>query len=175
MQYSSNSNCPYYKCSSWDKRDATLKFIKACDIADSDVSSFYNAKLVDINAYDDLAFRTACSSGNLDAAKFIISRSKATNVNFDSDLPFRQACYHGKLSVARWLHENHQIDPIASDFYAFRWACMNGHLDVAKWLTNVMDTAGIEVCKHVDLDHIYWWAESNGHDGVASWINDTWK
>ena len=121
----------------------------------------------DVHAFDDAAFRGACSEGHLDVARWLYDHVGGVDVHARSDAAFRWACIGGHLDVARWLHEHvGGVNVHIDNDDPFRGACMNGHLDVARWLHE--DVGGVDA--HVHNDGAFCAACWNGHLAVAQWL-----
>lgn len=119
------------------KTDLSLDITKCLfDMADQ-----YNLN-IDIHNFDDYIFRRACSQGQINTAKYLISMENKygmIDIHAVAEDAFISACANGHLDVAQWLVELGQkshgnIDASAKDDRAFRFCCRDGHIDIAQWL-----------------------------------------
>jgi hypothetical protein len=98
---------------------------------------------IDIHAYDEVAFRSACFNNHLELAQWLtLTCCSPINIHVYDESVFRCACYNGHLEVAKWLVDytnsiHSPIDIHALDEYAFRYACKKGHLEVVQWLVSL--------------------------------------
>ena len=118
---------------------------------------------VDIHAYEDRAFRNACTVGSLDAAKWLWSLG-GVDIRAGGNDAFGNACAYGKADVAMWLYE---LDPGVVNglnrTIIFGHACANGSLRFVKWLYGVM---AVDI--HDNDDHAL--RRARGKPEIGQWL-----
>ncbi len=141
----------------------------------------YDDLKMDIHANDDEVFKSACSNGQIEIVKWLISID-----TFNPDEGFKLACINGYFDIAQLLYSPDIKIEI------FKTVCINGHLEVAKWLHNkspensfTMELFSI-VCLNEHLEMVKWLYSistitininelfrnvcQNGHVEVAKWL-----
>ncbi len=58
---------------------------------------------IDISAYNEFAFRYACTNGHIEVAQWLLSVNPDINISAYHDYAFRFACRYEHLEVALWL------------------------------------------------------------------------
>lgn len=144
---------------------------------------------IDIHSYNDIVFQEACSSGNIEIPKLLMSMEDELgefNIHCYSDAPFVYACSKGKgsIPIAEWLismeEERGVIDVHVGFEYVITSACYDGNLPMLKWLLTLEETHGqFDIHVHdrdasytgdYTPDVAYRWAKDMGHDHVCEWL-----
>jgi len=137
---------------------------------------------VNINAYDDYAFRHSCKNGHKEPAEWLYNLSKTDdNTKIDihtlDEYAFRYSCENGHKDIAEWLYDlsktdgNTKINININNNWAFEHACINGHKDIAEWLyylSKIDNNGGFNI--NQDDDYIFRQSCTNGHLEVTEWL-----
>jgi hypothetical protein len=79
---------------------------------------------IDISAENIWAFRTACTQGNLEVAKWLLEVKPDINISIDHDWAFRGACEKGHIEVVKWLQslcpEKYHIEIINNKIISYK-------------------------------------------------------
>ena len=139
-------------------------------------------KKININAWDDSAFRLSCRNGYKETALWLYELSKTDgnikiNINAENYCAFRWSCYYGHQETALWLYElskndgNTKININADTDYAFRYSCSNGHKETAKWLYELSKTDGNKKINiHAEAEFAFRYGCENGHKEPTMWL-----
>lgn len=136
----------------YNKRARTKNnaFSLACEFGFIEYMTYLgNKKSVDIHAYGEDPFRSACRSGHLECVKLLVKMGESINskinIHLNREDAFLLACENGHLSVAKYLIELGEsaykmINIHECDDYVLRVCCQNGHLEVLQWLLQLGET-----------------------------------
>lgn len=142
----------------------------------------YNPSHVRIHAFDNDAFKFACSRGHLEVAKWLNSFG-GFNISVIGNSIFRCTCMNGHLDVAKWLVDL-GVNIHADNDNAFSCACSFGHLELAKWLVSLPSNSSAvtnskefvpsyglgNVNIHAKNEHAFIFTCFGGHIDVAKWL-----
>jgi len=112
------------------------KFYNACKNNDIDlIEKFLNEESYDISGVYNNPFIIACSSGNLEALKYLLEKFGPMNqIEKWGNYGFRWACSSGNLNLVTYLLEKNPEINIGENWnVAFRWACDANQLEIVKW------------------------------------------
>jgi hypothetical protein len=117
-----------------------------------------------ISNYKDL-FKTACSKGYLQFAKWILTVA-VIDVHMDCDYPFYYSCLNGHLETAKWIFSIGKRIIFKDNLkYIFGRCCEHGYIDVAIWLKEIFD-----VDIHAMGEYPFRAACANNHFPVVEWL-----
>lgn len=132
-------------------------FVSLCKKGDLDkVKKMFldNENMIDLHYKEDRPFRSSCTNGNLEIAKWLLKitqeKNSPINIHAKDERAMRISCEKGRLDVVLWLYEisvnmKSPINVYAKENYAFKWACKRNHSDVAQWLASFNDDYFIEI------------------------------
>lgn len=145
---------------------------------------------LDVHAYNEKAFRTACVNGNFEVIKLLLDLEgdRRINVHADNEGAFRWACCNGHLEIVKLLLDlegDRRIDVHAEDEWAFRKACETGNLEIVKLLLDLDKDRKINVninndeafqtaCGNKKLDVIRLLLELKGNQKINVHAGDEW-
>lgn len=90
-------------------------------------------------------FIYACSHGQLNTAKYLVSNVKI-DVHFDEDSAFKYSCHNNHYSVAKWLYSTYpEINYRTSNDYPLAATLFNYYDKIAKYLITLYDDNNIDV------------------------------
>lgn len=137
----------------------------------------------EVRADDVYAFAVACSTGNLDIAKWMMDYFEITPTEICADREaFRQylrdASRNNYLNIAQWLDEiiGFTIDDAQEDgrnefgLGILAMTCNGGHLEMAKWLIDRFGLAQED--NRIEFSLALRFACGNGHLAVAQFLTE---
>jgi hypothetical protein len=146
------------------------------------VLPFYKPEQIDINKWDDIAFRLACLYGHKHVAEWLYSLSKEggskVNIHTRKDVVFKNACKYGDMDLAIWLYGlsksdgNTPYDIHQKNERLFRMSCLYGHLEIAKWLYGEAEGAGSRIDIGANDNYAFFYACNLGRIDIARWLYD---
>ena len=77
-------------------------------------------------------FRTACSLGKLEIAKWIYSLGDV-DIHAGMDYAFISSCMDNYVEIAKWLYTLGDIDIYYDNNVLFKFICQSGNLYVFQW------------------------------------------
>lgn len=130
---------------------------------------------IDIHYNNETPFITACKTGQIYIAKWLLVLSNKINspidVNFNNDKAFRQSCSNGMMDLSKWLLEiSKDIDIHSNDEEAFINSCRNGYLSTAKWLWQISVDMKSPINLNSQNSAAFRWACFNDNYDIVVWL-----
>lgn len=111
-----------------------ILYVRVCSSGKLEIVKWFYELKSDWKEYS-MAFGCCCNYGELETARYLLSKHPTLNFSLFDELPFRVACEKGLFEMAKWLIEmKPSIDVRAKEDYAFT---NSTNINIVEWLTSL--------------------------------------